>query len=84
MEAAAANDPAEAAVGAVGGLVAALIGLGLPEDAARSYQRELDAGRTAVTVKTDDRAGEAIDVLVRNGAVEALLPQVRAGIVNLP
>ncbi|HEY6540124.1 MAG TPA: hypothetical protein VIZ18_04265, partial [Ktedonobacteraceae bacterium] len=42
-----------AAVGAAaGGVIAALINIGVPEDEAHFYQKELEAGRTIVTVKS--------------------------------
>ncbi len=45
---------ANAAGGAViGGLVGALVGADIPEEEARYYQSELEAGRTIVTVKAD-------------------------------
>jgi hypothetical protein len=53
---------------AVGGILGALIGLGIPEEEARYYEQEFHAGRTLVTVKTDGRFDEAVDILRRNGA----------------
>jgi uncharacterized protein (TIGR02271 family) len=53
---------------AVGGLVGALVGLGIPEDEAEFYESEVKAGRTIVTVKTDRRRPEAIDILQKHGA----------------
>ena len=55
---------------AIGGLVGALTGAGLPEEEARYYQGELEAGRTIVTVKADDRYHEAASTLRRHGAYE--------------
>jgi hypothetical protein len=58
-----------AAAGAVaGGLLGTLIGLGIPEEEARYYQGEFEAGRTIVTVKAGDRYDEAVQVLRRWGA----------------
>jgi hypothetical protein len=55
---------------AVGGLVGALIGLGLPEEEATYYKGEVEAGRTLVTVRTDDRVAEARAILDRHGAYD--------------
>lgn len=53
-----------AAVGAAsGGVVGALVGLSVPEEEARRYEREFHSGRTLLTVKADDRYGEAVVVL---------------------
>jgi hypothetical protein len=51
-----------------GGLVGALIGLGIPEEEARNFHRELEAGRTIVTVQAEDRYDEAVTILRRHGA----------------
>jgi hypothetical protein len=60
-----------AAAGAgVAGLAGALIGAGLPEGEAASYERELQAGRTLVTVRADSRADEARAILQRHGAYD--------------
>jgi uncharacterized protein (TIGR02271 family) len=53
---------------AVGGLVGALVGLGIPEDEAEFYESEVKAGRTIVTVQTDTRRSEAIDIMQKHGA----------------
>jgi uncharacterized protein (TIGR02271 family) len=53
---------------AVGGLVGALVGLGIPEEEAEFYESEVKAGRTIVTVKTDQRREEAIHILRNHGA----------------
>jgi hypothetical protein len=56
------------AVGAWGGgLIGALVGLALPEEEARYYEEELQAGRTLVVVQAGDRYAEAMDVLSRCG-----------------
>jgi uncharacterized protein (TIGR02271 family) len=57
-----------AGAAAVGGLVGALVGLGIPEEEAEFYESEVKAGRTIVTVKTDQRRAEAIDILHKHGA----------------
>ena len=48
-----------------GGLVGTLIGLGIPEEEARQYHSEFEAGRTIVTVQAGDRYQEAVAVLRR-------------------
>ena len=59
---------ASAASGAaVGGIVGALVGLGIPEEEAKFYESEVKAGRTIVTVTTDNRMAEVVDILERNG-----------------
>jgi hypothetical protein len=50
-----------------GGLLGALIGLTLPEEEARYYEEELQAGRALVMVQAGDRYTEAMDILARNG-----------------
>jgi hypothetical protein len=50
-----------------GGLLGALIGLALPEEEARYYEEELQAGRTLVLVEAEDRYPEAMDILSRHG-----------------
>jgi uncharacterized protein (TIGR02271 family) len=42
--------------------------LGIPEDEAEFYESEVKAGRTIVTVKTDSRRAEAVDLLQKHGA----------------
>ncbi len=60
------------ALGAVaGGFLGAMIALGIPEEDARHYQQEFEAGRIIVTVRAGDRIIEALDILRRNGALEA-------------
>jgi hypothetical protein len=51
-----------------GGLIGALIGLGVPEHEAKYYEGEVKSGRFLVTVKAGDRAIEAWSVLHRVGA----------------
>jgi hypothetical protein len=61
-----------AAIGAAaGGIIGALTGLGVPEEEARYYQGEFEAGRTIVTVKAANRYQEALDILRSNGAYDA-------------
>jgi hypothetical protein len=57
---------ASAAAGAaVGGLAGLLVGLGVPEEEAGHYERQLQAGRTLVTVQAGERNGEALAILRR-------------------
>jgi len=61
-----------AAIGAVaGGLIGALTNMGVPEEEARFYQDELQAGRTLVTVQAGNRYDEALEILRQNGAYDA-------------
>jgi hypothetical protein len=55
---------------AAGGVLGALVGLGVPEDEARYYEGEFTAGRTLVTVKTDDRWEDARSILRQAGAYD--------------
>jgi hypothetical protein len=62
---------ASAATGAVvAGLAGALIGLGVPEEEAKHYEREFEAGRTIVSVQADGRYDEAVAALRRFGAYD--------------
>lgn len=56
---------------AAGGIIGALTHVGVPEEEARYYQSEFEAGRTLVTVDAPGRQQEAIDTLRRNGAYDA-------------
>ena len=61
-----------AALGAVAGsFLGVFVSMGVPEEQARQYEQEFKAGRTIVTVKTDDRQQDALDILNRNGAIYA-------------
>jgi len=60
-----------AAAGAgLGALVGALVGAGIPEEEAKYYQGEFEAGRTIVTVNADGRADEVSAILRRHGAYD--------------
>lgn len=48
---------------ASGGIVGALVGLSIPEDDAKHYERAFHSGRTLVTVRADGRYDEAVAVL---------------------
>lgn len=56
---------------ATGGLLSALINIGIPEEEARYYQKELEAGRTVVTVISQSGYDDALQILRRNGAYNA-------------
>jgi len=60
---------AGAAIGAVtGGIAAALIDLGVPEEEAHYYESEFKSGRILVTVRADSRWDEVRAVMARYGA----------------
>lgn len=60
------------ALGAVaGGFLGAMIALGIPEEDAHYYQKEFEAGRIIITVRAGERIIEALEILRRNGALEA-------------
>jgi len=48
---------------ATGGIVGALVGLSIPEEDARHYERAFHSGRTLVTVRADGRYDEAVSIL---------------------
>ena len=54
-----------AAGAAVGGLAGLLVGLGVPEEEAGHYERQLREGRTLITVQAGLRNGEALAILRR-------------------
>jgi uncharacterized membrane protein len=58
------------AIGALtGGITGALVKLGVPEEDARYYQKELEAGRPIVTVEAPGQQQQAVlDVFHRYGA----------------
>ena len=56
--------------GQEGSIVDELKRLGVPEDEARYYQNELDAGRIIVTVQADGRQEDARAILESNGAYD--------------
>ena len=61
-----------AALGATaGGIIGTFTGMGASEREAHFYQKELEAGRTIVTVKAPSGYGEAEAILRRNGATDA-------------
>jgi hypothetical protein len=67
---------------AVTGVVGALIGLGVPEEEARSYESAFQAGRALVTVRADGRYDAAYAILRHHGAFGAQFatpPRATAG-----
>ncbi len=61
-----------AALGAAaGGILGALIRIGIPEEEARHYQKELEAGHIVITVKAQSGYDDALRILRRNGASDA-------------
>ena len=68
-----------AAAGAgIVGLVGALVGAGVPEHEAKYYQRELEAGRSIVTVNAAGRADEVATILRRCGGYDMSTQKARA------
>jgi hypothetical protein len=60
----------ETAGASIGGLAGALAGAGIPEEEARYYQGEFEAGRTMVTVHAEGYAERATAILRRHGAYD--------------
>lgn len=54
-----------------GSIIGTLVSIGLPEEEAHHYQRELEKGRTIVTVKATSGYADALAILHRNGARDA-------------
>ncbi len=61
------------------GILDSLQNLGFGPDEANYYNNEFMAGRTVVTVKSQDRRDEAYDILMRNGAYDMTTAGNRAG-----
>jgi hypothetical protein len=61
-----------AAGAATAGVAGSLIGLGIPEDEAKYYDQEFQAGRVVVTVDAGSRFQEAQAILMRNGGHDML------------
>ncbi len=53
-----------------GGLIGGLVGMGVPEDEARFYDQEFQAGRVIVTANAGDRYDEAFNILRDCGAYD--------------
>lgn len=56
---------------AAGGIIGVLTAMGVSQRDAQFYQRELEAGRTIVTVKSTSGYDDALAILRRNGAYDA-------------
>jgi hypothetical protein len=54
----------------VGAVVGALADMGLPDDQAEWFEREVGAGNTLVSVRADGRRDEALEILRRHGAYD--------------
>ena len=52
---------------ATGGIVGALVGLGIPDEETKYFEHGFNAGGVLVTVKSDSRLAEAVNILERNG-----------------
>jgi len=59
---------------ATAGIVGALVGLGIPDEEAHYFERGFNEGGVLVTVKTDTRLAEAVNILERNGGDTAANP----------
>lgn len=55
---------------AVAGVAGALIGWGIPEEDAKMYEEEVNAGHYLVTVNDSEERGTAHAIIARNGGVE--------------
>jgi len=64
-----------------GGVVGTLIGLDLPTEHARLYERELKAGHVLLGVQADKRDAEAAALIYRSGGFDAtsIRPDIPAG-----
>jgi hypothetical protein len=51
---------------ATGGIIGALVGLGVPEEDAQHFNRGLESGAVLVTVDAGDRIPEALEILERH------------------
>jgi hypothetical protein len=56
--------------GYVGGIAGALIGMGVPEEEAHAYHREVETGRHLVAVRAEGRYSEALAILAAAGALD--------------
>jgi outer membrane lipoprotein SlyB len=68
--------------GAIGALAGAFVGLGFTREEAEYYEREVQAGRTLVTVQADGRELEATSILVDWGA-ESEIPTASSAKASL-
>ena len=61
-----------AGIGALAGsIIGTLVSIGVPEEEAHHYQRELEHGRTIVTVKATSGYDDALAIMRSNGAIDA-------------
>jgi hypothetical protein len=60
-----------AAGGVAGGVIGTLTGVGVPEDEAKIYEEEFNAGRPLITVKANGRRDEAWTIMQNHGAYDA-------------
>ena len=56
--------------GVAGGVAGALVGLGIPEVEATYYDQQFRDGRTLMTVRADDRYGDASDIVRRRNGYD--------------
>ena len=68
-----------AALGAAtGGIIEALRSLDIPEEEARHYQKELEAGHVVITVQAQSGYADALQILRRNGAHDVATPLAKS------
>ena len=60
-----------AAGGVAGGVIGTLKGIGIPDDEAKIYEEEFNAGHPLITVDAGDRREEAWKILQQHGAYDA-------------
>ena len=60
--------PGPASARAAGGIVGALVGMGIPEEEAKHFEAGFREGGVLVTVNAGERAMDALAILERNGA----------------
>ena len=61
-----------AGIGALAGsVIGTLVSIGVPEEEAHHYQRELEKGHTIVTVKAQSGYDDVIAIMRSNGAIDA-------------
>jgi hypothetical protein len=61
-----------AGIGALAGsIIGTLVSIGVPEEEAHHYQRELEKGHTIVTVKAQSGYDDVIAIMRGNGAIDA-------------
>lgn len=52
---------------AAAGLVGALVGLGIPEEDARNYEKQVHSGRTLISVRDTERVADVTDIFHEHG-----------------